>query len=276
MKYLWPVLSVLIFIFWATMNTVVVLRERQIAKQDRYQRHLNEFLDKNHRRERWMGIYQRSPDFRRKLGYTGMVIERLPGTRGIEYHTDIETVVDTDAFNTRVPLLNWLLGEGRLSIKARLIQDDELKPEFLSVELQLPKGGRLSLSGRRDGDVFRIQTQGGQSVKIPVNKFVLGNGFVPTLPLAGLNEGDSFQVAAFDTVSMRPQNATVTVTDLRAEQIDGVFVDVYELETDLGGRKSSSLVTQDGTLLRVHLGAPFAGIELRRERRESARRGMKK
>ena len=66
----------------------------------------------------------------------------------------------------------------------------------------------------------------------------------------------------------------VEVVSLDTQELDGVLVDVYTLESTFRGFKSTTLVTRDGTVLRMKLGAPFKGVTLRHETAEHVKRGI--
>jgi hypothetical protein len=92
--------------------------------------------------------------------------------------------------------------------------------------------------------------------------------------VAGLREGEKFRVKTFDPVLFTTGTVDVEVVSLDTQEIDGVLVDVYTLESTFRGFKSTTLVTRDGTLLKTKLGPPFKGISLHHETAETARRGV--
>ena len=116
---------------------------------------------------------------------------------------------------------------------------------------------------------------GPDPLSMPLEKLTLGNSLVPDLPLAGLKEGESFQVNMFDPIFFTSRPVDVEVVSLDTQKIDGLLVDVYTLESTFRGFKSTTLVTRDGTVLRIHLERPFKGVKLRHEKSAAtARRGI--
>jgi hypothetical protein len=136
----------------------------------------------------------------------------------------------------------------------------------------------LELRGKREEDGFRVTITQNQrqlfSVLLPLDDFFLTDGLTPTLPLAGFKVGDTFQVAAFDPIVMAATNVDVMVTEQNPREIDGVFMDVFTLESLFHGTTSTSLVTADGTLLTQRFGRPFENVVLRRESRKRDRHGF--
>lgn len=261
------------------MNTLMILRQHELEELGLYQQKVNRFLESSHRRERWLGIYRRGQHNTRKLGYSGTTIEKTLGADGTEYHTTIESKIHVDIFGKGAWLLQRILGRGFIEINGQMIQDVDLKPMNLSIEVNLPQGTQFHVQGREDGDSFIVtvhnEAVGLPSLKIPRDKLELGNGLFPSFPLAGLEEGEAFQIPTFDPVFQRQEMATVEVVSLETQEIDGVLVDLYTLETTFRGTKSKSLVTRDGTLLRTELGPPLDGTILRREKEKNARRGVR-
>lgn len=278
MKYFGAAISILILVFWSTMNTLLVRREIEEAQLGLYQQKVHRYLDATRHRERWLSIYKQTERRRRKMGYTGTVVELLQGAQGTEYHTELESVINMELFGQGAVLLRGLLGTGYLRIKGRLVQDAEMRPLNLTVELRFPNGRYIVMQGERREDRFILRARHDDfaipPLSVPLEKLTLGNSLVPDLPVAGLREGESFQVKTFDPVFFTSRSVDVEVVSLDTQEVDGILVDVYTLESTFRGFKSTSLVTRDGTILRMKLGPPFKGVSLKHESAETAKRGL--
>ncbi len=287
MKYFGLAIAVLIFLFWSTMNTLLVKRQLEVKQLGLYQQKVNLFLDNSRRRERWLGIYKHSDHRRRKLGYTGTIVEMRQGAEGREYHTKMESVINMELFGQGAMLLQGFLGKGNLKISGDLVQDAEMRPLNLTVELTFPNGRHILIQGERQlipGELqverFILKTHNEAfdipPLSMPLDKLKLGNSLVPDLPFAGLKEGESFRVRTFDPVFFTPRTVEVNVVSLDTKQIDGLLVDVFTLETTFRGVKNTALVTRDGTVLRMKLGPPLDGIILRHESPDTVKKGFSK
>ncbi len=270
MKHLGVAVTLLILIFWSTMNTLLVRRQIEERQLGLYQQKVHRFLDSARHRERWLSIHKRTDRRDRKIGYTGTSLEVRQGTDGTEYHTKIESVVDMEIFGQGAVLLKGLLGTGYLKIKGLLVQDVEMRPLNLTVELTFPNHRHIVIQGERNEDRFILKAHHDDLVipplSMPLEKLTLGNSLVPDLPMAGLKEGETFQVNMFDPIFFTSRPVDVEVVSLDTQKIDGLLVDVYTLESTFRGFKSTTLATRDGTVLRVRLGPPFKGITLRHEK----------
>lgn len=277
MKHLGLLCSILIFAFWVTMNVLMVARQNELEKLGSYQKRVNQFLESSHRRERWLGVYKSTPERTEKLGYTGTIVQKLPGVEGTEYHTELETLIDLRAFGEGAKMISGLIGTGNLEIRGLLVQDAAMKPMTMTINLYFPSGGHVIIQGRRVDDEFEIQLHNdaltSPTMNVPLENLDLGNGLFPTLPLAGYKEGESFQVATIDPVFLTRQVANVEVVSLSTREVNGVLVDVYTVQTEFKGTKSTSLVTRDGTLLQMKLGSPL-NLVLRREKSSRVKKGL--
>ncbi len=209
------------------------------------------------------------------------------GAEGKEYHTKMESVINMELFGQGAMLLQGFLGKGNLKISGDLVQDAEMRPLNLTVELTFPngrhiliQGERQLIPGERQVERFILKTHNEAfdipPLSMPLDKLKLGNSLVPDLPFAGLKEGESFRVRTFDPVFFTPRTVEVNVVSLDTKQIDGLLVDVFTLETTFRGVKNTALVTRDGTVLRMKLGPPFDGIILRHESPDTVKKGFSK
>lgn len=278
MKYFGAALTILILIFWSTMNSLLIRRQIEDAELGLYQRKVNRFLKAARQRERWLGIYKQTDRRRRKIGYTGTTLEVRQGPDGTEYLSEIDSAIDMEIFGQGAVLLRGLLGTGYLEIKGRLVQDRDLRPLGLTVELTFPNGRHILIQGERREDRFILKAFHENfaipPLSMPLEKLALGNSVVPDLPVAGLKEGETFQVKTFDPVFFASRPVDVEVVSLDTQEIGGLLVDVYTLESTFRGFKSTTLITRDGTVLRMKLGPPFSGITLRHETAEEAKKGL--
>ena len=277
MRLLGVTVTILIVLFWTTMNSLLVRRQLEESELGLYQQKVRRFLDSARHRERWLSIYLRSDRRNRQVGYTGTIVDAVQGPNGTEYHTRIESMVDVEVFGRSAVLLKGLIGTGDLRIDGLMVQDGDMRPLHLTVELTFPNERRVVLQGERKDDRFILKAHHEDlaipPLSMPLEKMTLGNSLAPDLPLAGLKEGEKFRVKMFDPVFFASRPVDVEVVSLGAQEHNGVLVDVYTLESTYRGFKTTSIVTRDGTVLRIKLGPPFQGISLQYEKSaESARR----
>ena len=255
-----------IVVFWIAMNTAVVLSHKNLQQLDRYRRGVTEFLGSELSRERWMGVYRDD----RKIGYTGLVIERVATDEGSEVHVRLESVFDFDLFG---------VGE-RLFFRAELVQDEALKPLRLDGEVRLVSQAGIRLSGARHGEHFIVEvTQGDEQLlelPLPAEELFLADGLTPSLPLGGYEIGERLEVACLDPITLRREKVIVEVTDLSSRQLQGLQMDVYTLTSKFRGMTSTTMVSRDGLVLSQEFGPPLAGVVLKNEGRERARRGFER
>ncbi len=278
MKHLGAAITILILFFWSAMNSFLVRRQIEEQQLGLYQQKVHRFLHSTRHRERWLSVYKHTDRRRRKVGYTGTILEVRQGPQGTEYHTEIETVINMEVFGQGAELLEGLLGTGYLEIAGFLIQDAEMRPLNLTVDLMFPNQRHIMIQGERVEDRFILKAHHENlpipPLSLPLEKLTLGNSLVPDLPVAGLREGEKFRVTTFDPVFFTTAPVDVEVVSLDTQEVDGVLVDVYTLESTFRGSKSTTLVTRDGTLLKMKLGPPFQGISLQHETAETARQGI--
>ncbi|MBN1443306.1 MAG: hypothetical protein JXA90_11410, partial [Planctomycetes bacterium] len=93
MRLLTTLLTIGIVAFWIAMNTAYIRRQIEISEQGRYERGVVSFLGHDLRRERWMAIYRKGERMYRRIGYTGLTLEKIFGDQSVEYHATVETVV---------------------------------------------------------------------------------------------------------------------------------------------------------------------------------------
>ena len=267
--------------FWLLMNALLVLREVETTKLEGLQRGVNRFLGSELKRERWMAIYRKSKNEHKKVGYTGLSMEKLYSEEGVEYHVVVETF-----FRGSLPFQGFFSKQGltdsSLSVAGEVILDQDLEPRKLHVDVTLDFLGRTDLkiyiTGKRQGEKFLITVLNGAGkvleVPIPLEKFTLSDGFAPALPVAGFRVGESYRLRVFDPLALGSQTAVVRVVGQRTEEIHGALVDVYELETEWRGNRMHTLVTDSGEVIRQELGG-LPGIVLQHEKsREHAMKGF--
>jgi hypothetical protein len=263
MKLAGAAFTLVVLLFWGAMNTLLVLRQREIENLDSYRRGVSTFIGTDLMKERWMAIYKDN----KKIGYSGFTIEKHFTEGGVEHNSSIDSAIKVDLF-----------GKGSdIRLIAQLVQDESLKPVELTGTLSF--GGRhLRLSGKRDADRFLVAVQmaGVKIVELPLplGDLVIGNGLTPVLPVAGLEVGETYRVACFDPVTMTRDIVEMRVTGLSTEYVDGFKTDCYTLESEFCGVTSRSKMTRDGLLLRQEFGPPLEGLVLRRQERQAARRGF--
>jgi hypothetical protein len=293
LKYLSTLVTGGIIFFWIAMNMIFFWRQFEMRKLDRYQRGVSEFLGNDLKRERWMGIYRQAETVRKKKGYTGLILEKIYGEEQLEFHVVVETFY-RGVFPMQGLLSGYAGSTNSLKINGRMIFDRDFKPIHLEVKLQLKFLEGTSFAGSRvffirgDREKMGKEEQEKLLVKVfeqesevfrlplPLEGFTLSDGFSPVLPVAGFKVGETFQIRVFNPLGFLGSTATVRVLGQRTEEVNTVMVDVYELETEIGGTKTLSLVTEGGEIIQQQLGPPL-GLILRYETsRRSARRGLDK
>jgi hypothetical protein len=248
------------------MNSLVYLRQLEVESLDQYRAGVTSFLGTNLFRERWLGIYKKN----RKIGYSGATFEKVFAAEGIEMHSVLESKMDLE-----------LLGRAfRVELDGTLVLDANMKPTNLQVDALFEGTARLTLSGHREGEQFVLTVKQGAfpifRLPLHLEELCLGNGLVPSLPVAGFRVGDVYRVPCFDPITLGRGIATVTVVSKKTREVDGLAADVFCLETSFQNVQSKSWVTGTGELLKQELGPPFEDVILRRETRESARRFFKR
>jgi hypothetical protein len=237
------------------MNTLVVLRQRELASLDQFRSGFTQFLGSNFLREQWMSIYKEN----KKIGYVGYRFEKVFALERVEIHSTLESKVKIDLLG----LERWIEVDGTL------LADQEMHPISLRLDLGIEGQPLAALVGRREEGKLALSLRtGGKSLKIasvPLGELHLGNTLVPTIPMAGFKVGDSYKVSCFDPLTFRPEMIKVEVTSQEARDIDGLPVDAYCLESTFRGVKNKSWVTDAGELIRQELGPPFENIVLRQD-----------
>jgi len=262
LKHIGLFLTLIVFAFWGTMNSLVILREREIANLDKYRAGFRRFLGTDFLRERWMSIYRKN----RKIGYTGYRFEKVFALEGVEVHSSLESEVKIEVLGSE----QWV------EIEGNMVADEELRPISLRLEVTVQDQPAATLVGRREEDRLALTlSAAGQKVALPslsLEELYLGDALVPTLPVAGLRIGETFAVPCFDPVKLGRSVATVEVKAKETRDMDGLPVDAYCLETTFRDVTSKSWVTEAGELMVQELGPPFQDIVLRRSNREEAQR----
>jgi len=266
LKQIGFVLTLSVFSFWAGMNTLVLLRQRELASLDQFRAGFTHFLGSNFLREQWMSIYKKN----KKIGYVGYRFEKVFALERVEIHSTMESKVKID-----------LLGiEQWIELDGNLLADKEMRPISLRLDVSMQNEPFATLLGRRERGKLAVTLKtGGQSVQLPsfpLEELHLGNALVPTIPIAGFQVGDSYKVSCFDPLTWGPEMITVTVTAKETRDIDGLPLDVYRLESTFRGVKNKSWVTDAGELILQELGPPFEDVVLRRDEARDAKRINKK
>lgn len=262
MRLLGITATIAILLFWATMNTLVVLRQRDLRSQNRYRAGVNAFLGTDLLRERWLGIYQKN----RKIGYSGYILEKVFADEGPEISGRIESRLETRVLGRQLPV--EVLGSFTLDVAMIPIQ--------LRLDVSIGAAIPLTLTGEGREDRFRIVARQGEQtiveLDLPREDFFLGDGLVPSLPVSGFTVGERFSVPCFDPLTLTRSLAEVEVVARETREIGGLPTDGFRLETTFGNRKSTSFVTSTGEVLRQE----FGDLVLRRETRENATRFFKR
>ncbi len=244
------ILSILVFVFWSTMNTLLVLRERRVASLEQYRAGVTTFLGNAFFRERWMSIHRKS----KYLGYTGGTLEKTFTTDGIAIWQTLESRVEID------PL-------GPIEISGTLVSDQELHPLTLTVSVQT-NTLQAQVTGHRSGSKFSVQVKNNllplPTLELPLEELLLGDALGPSFPIAGFKVGEKLDVPCFDPLTLKRDIAQVRVVSREVKEFDGILVDAYQLETAFKGIKSRSWVNDAGELLLAELGPPLQDYVLRR------------
>jgi hypothetical protein len=266
LRYAGIALATGIFIFWATMNTLVVLKQREVRLLNRYRKGVDSFLGTDLLRERWLGIYRNN----RKIGYTGSTFEKVYAEEGAEISGRVESRMEMDLLGKRIPV----------ELEGDFTLDASMRPIRLRVDVTLAETIPVSLVGLRRGEKFRITVKQGATdlvgTELPLEEFFLADGLVPALPVSGFAVGERFSVPCFDPVTMSRSVADVTVIARETQEIGGLPTDCFRLETRFRDMTSTSFVTATGELLKQEFGPPLESIVLRRETRDNAKRFFKR
>ncbi len=268
MKHLGAVLTFAAFTLFAAMNTLVLLRERDIANLDKYRAGVTSFLGNELFRERWMSIHKRdgARGKDRRIGYSGYTIEKTFALEGVEIVQTMESRVEIEPF-------------GKLDLAGTLVADKDMKPVSLRGTVSFANQPRLEITGERKQGKFLLSLKAGfipfPATELPLEELHLGDMFVPTLPIAGFHVGDSFHVPCFDPITRTRDTAAVNVVSRQVLSVNGPPVDAYCLETAFRGLRSKSWVTEAGELLVQELGPPLEDVYLKRTTRAEIRREEK-
>jgi hypothetical protein len=266
LKHLGTLLTLAIFAFWAAMNSLVVIREKERKDLDKYRQGVSSFLGGDLYRERWLGIYKKN----KRIGYTGYVFEKVFAAEGVEVHSSVECRMEIDIFGR----------PQAVSLTGNLILDEGMRPVQLRMDAHLDRALSMAVTGKRRDGGFAIEARAGPlkllDLSLPLEELHLGNGLVPSFPISGFKVGDEFQVPCFDPIVMSRSPATVRVVSKEERSIEGFRAEVFVLETEFHGKKSRTWVTDAGELLRQEFAPPLDDIVLRRERKEILKRDAKK
>ena len=262
MKAVIAVTNVLVVLFWVTMNGLVFLDEKRLNESGRIREGLTSFVGTDLYRERWMSIYKG----KRKIGYSGMTVEKMFSDEGIEFHSRVELLTRVDLF-----------GKGNdVRVNIYLTQDDALRPLALNGKISFG-GTDVKLHGSNQDGRLVVTARAGEiniAIPLPTKDLVLSNGLTPVIPLGDLRVGETVEVRCFDPILMQPDVAEVKVQSMTPETIDGFLTEVYTVETRFKNHRATSEMTRDGIVLRQTFGPPFEGISLRRVSATHAKKGL--
>lgn len=263
MKHLGTVSTLVVLAFFATMNTLLVLRERRTATLGQYQAGVTRYLGNQFYRERWLGVYRKG----RYIGYTGFTLEKT---------FDGDAIAVWQNLDSRVALAPF----GDVRLTGTLVTDQELKPKTLQLKVQLGELAAVKIRGRRDPESFVVEMQAGSSwstlITLPLEELHLGDALAPSLPIAGVNVGEKLAVPCFDPVARKTVIAEVLVAAREVREVEGLNVDAYRLETTFRGIQSRSWVNEAGDVLVQELGPPLADYVLKRTTKANIERLEKK
>ncbi|HVR76261.1 MAG TPA: hypothetical protein VMT52_18170 [Planctomycetota bacterium] len=262
MRHAGVVMTAVIFLFWGTMNTLLVFRERKKESLGQYRAHVAAFHKDALLRERWFSIFRKNV----KIGYTGFKFEKVFAAEGIEIRSTVESKVKIELFGAS----QWV------EIQGLLVADDAMKPVSLRLDATLETLPAMSLTGKREGDSFQLSIETGflppVRLSLPLQELQLGDAFGPSLPIAGLEVGETFEVPCFDPIALERALATVRVVARETRSTSGLSVDAFRIETTFRGVMSLSWVTEAGEVLLQELGPPFEGVRLIGDTPQNAKR----
>lgn len=251
MKHFGTVATVIVFTFFATMNTLIVLRERRLASLGQYQAGVTRYLGSQFFRERWMTVHRKG----KYVGYTGFTLEKT---------FDGDAIAVSQHLDSRVALAPF----GDVRLNGTLVTDQELKPRDLELKVHLGELVSVRIRGRRQGEHFQLEVREGAGwspmAQLPLAELHLGDALAPSLPIAGVKVGDKLAVPCFDPLERRSVLADVVVTAREVREVDNHNVDAYRLETTFRGVRSRSWVNEAGDVLVQELGPPLADYVLKR------------
>lgn len=288
MRYLGTALTVVVVLFWLVMNGLQARRQLSRQRLGFYQRGIAGYLGTELRRERWLGIWKKTDQVHRKVGYTGLVVEKVYAETGLEYVATIETVYRGEF--PVPPLLRELSPTTptlELEILGSLVLDAGAEPDRLQVDLTLTLPPpvstkvRLRVTGRREGHRLLVEMLHGEDtilrIPLPRQALALSDGFSPAVPIGRLEVGSSFEIRVLDVLSpfgLGDDVARIRVVGQTTRDLHGVLVDVYDLETALRGKTYRSQVTASGEVVEQELGPPLNLVLRHAPSRRQARRGF--
>ncbi|MBI4583999.1 MAG: hypothetical protein HY717_08250 [Planctomycetes bacterium] len=254
--------TIAIVAFWLSMNGLLLRRQIEVRNFDLYRQGVSSYFGTDWYRERWMGIYRGS----RKIGYTGVVFTKSLEEEGIQHHTKIDGRIAVDLF-----------GKGsQIRINGTVDADLQMIPEKLSINIEMDKRA-IHISGERRNNALVLTAQAG-SLKVfeqalPLKEFFLSDGLMPSLPIAGFEVGQTYEIPVFNPILQSTALAKIEVKERARLILSGMKVDCFHLETQVEGITYQSWVTPDGETLRQEIPPP-TDVVLVRETREEARRGF--
>jgi hypothetical protein len=249
-----------VVIFWTWMNLLLIQRVIEYRSLDQYHRGVIDFLGNHARRERAMGIYKKG----RRIGSTYFAMERSTENGQRVFRIEFLTKLSLDLLG----LGENLVFDGEAEMDAKMI------PRTLKATI-VAGGLRIGVDGQRDAGKFLINFKQGEStfpVRFPLEEFLLSDGLVPSIPVAGLKVGETYRVPVFDPVSIFRERSIAEVKVLPADKPRADGIDWLLLETTFRGMTFRSYVTPDGEVLRQEIPPPLDIILIEDQNAAEARR----
>lgn len=239
------VLGGAVVIFWTWMNLLLVQREIEYRSLDQYHRGVIDFLGNHARRERSMGIYKKG----RRIGSTYFAMERTSEKGERVFRIEFLTKLTLDLLG----LGENLVFDGEAELDAKMVP--------LNLKATIVAGGiKIRLDGQRDAGKFLIVIKQGETsfpLRFPLEEFLLSDGLVPSIPVAGLKVGETYRVPVFDPVSIFREKSIAEVKVLPADKPRADGINWLLLETRFRGMTFRSYVTPDGEVLRQEIPPPL-------------------
>jgi len=202
---------------------------------------------------RWYGVYL----FGEKVGYGSFRLEEFDdrGDRAFRsvFRVDYRISVGGDRQEMAIR-------------EEKIYQPDGELAAFTSVQ-ESPLG-RVSFSGRREGDVFRVDTASGERTAPAAGEKLADSLAHLELVRANSRPGDSVTVRLFETTLLMPVTVTHTVKEVEERYPGGVRAKIYRIRTEFPelGLTTSSLI--DGELRTIE--GKVGMVTIREEEEESA------
>ncbi len=252
MKVLGLIIGGAVVIFWAFMNLLLVQRVLEYRGLDQYHRGAIDFLGNQVRRERQMGIYRKG----QRIGSTRFAMERVFEKEEMGFRIEFSTLLNID-----------LLGKGgNLTFDGDATLDPKMVPRVLKARLGLG-GLKVRIEGQREAGMFVVAIKDGERVvfrqSLPLEALLLNDGLAPSIPVAGLKVGETYQVPVFDPIFRERSVAETKVLAAVERRSEGINVDCLLLSTTYHGMTFRSFVTPDGEVLRQEIPPPLDVVLIR-------------